>query len=282
MGAARSSTSLERTYRYLRIGLAGTVVVIFISVGVAAGEVGWLTSVSEYFYTPARNAFVGALLAAALALVALSGRGADRALLDAAALFAPLIALVPTTVVPGSVPGVEVDAACEPSCFPAEYIPDAANGVTTYLVVGGLIVLVVLLLAALGQVAFAAVGWSLAATGVVLIAVASAWLLAREAFLQYGHVVATVAFFGLFASVALLSAAPRRGARQGSVYRVLYAAIAVGLVLVLIAYLLLLPRSDDLGFPLVLVVEASALLLFCAFWVAQGVEKWHDPDPALR
>jgi len=282
MSHTASSTSLERTYRYLRIGLAGTVVVIFVSVGLAAADVGWLSSVSEYYFTPARNAFVGALIAGALALVALSGRGIERALLDATALFAPLIALVPTTVIPGSVPGVEISGPCEPSCFPPAYIPDAANGVLTYLVVGALVVLVALLLAALRQVALAAIGFSLAVAIAVLIAVAATWVFARDAFLQYGHVVATVAFFGLFAAVAILSAFPTRGGQPAPVYRVVYTGIAAGLVLVLVAYVVLVPRTDDLGFPLVLVVEASALLLFFAFWVVQGVEKWSEADPALR
>ena len=56
MPPAEISTSLQRTYRYLRIGIAGTVVVIFVSVGLAAASVGWLTSVSDYFYSPARDA----------------------------------------------------------------------------------------------------------------------------------------------------------------------------------------------------------------------------------
>ena len=273
------STSLERTYRYLRIGLAGTVVVILFAVALAAASVGWLTSVSDYYYTSARNAFVGALIAAALALVALSGRGADRALLDAAALFAPLIALVPTTVVPGSIPGVEVT--CEEPCFPSEHIPDAANGVATYLFIGGLVVLVALLLAALRQVSVTSIALSLVVATAVLAAVALTWILAADVFLTYGHFVATVVFFALFAAVAMLNAFPRRGARPAPVYRVLYTAIATGLLVVLVAYLALLPRVDDLAFPLVLVVEASALALFFAFWVVQSVEKWSEADPSL-
>ncbi|WP_127819313.1 hypothetical protein [Microbacterium sp. CPCC 204701] len=273
------STSLERTYRYLRIGIAGTVVVIFVSVAVAVGTVGWLTSVSDYYFTPARNAFVGALVAASLALVALSGRGMERALLDAAALFAPLIAVVPTTLTPGAVPGVDVP--CADRCFPPAFEPDAANGVVTFLVIGGLTVAVALVLAALRQVSLAAVGLSLVVAVVVLATVALTWTLAPDAFLQHGHLVATVAFFALFAAVAVRNAFPRRGAPPALVFRVLYVAIAVGLVVVLIAYDALLPRTDDLGFPVVLVVEASALVLFFAFWVVQGIEKWNDADPTL-
>lgn len=74
MATVELSTSLQRTYRYLRIGVACSAVVIFVAVGVAAASVGWLTSVSDYFYTPARDAFVGALIAVTLALLALSCR----------------------------------------------------------------------------------------------------------------------------------------------------------------------------------------------------------------
>ena len=274
------STSLERTYRYLRIGVAGTVVVIFVAVALAAASVGWLTSVSDYFYTPARNAFVGALIAVALALVALSGRGSERALLDAAALFVPLIALVPTTVVPDSIPGVSVT--CEHRCFPPAYEADAANGVGTYLVVGGVVVLVALLLAALRQVSLAAVGFSLVITAAVLAAVGLTWAFARDVFLQQGHFVATIAFFALFAAVAVRSAFPRRGEPPRLVFRVLYAAIAVALALVLVVYVVLLPQADAYGIPLILLAEAAALGLFFAFWVVQGIEKWNEVDPALR
>lgn len=276
---APASTSLARTYRYLRIGIAGTVVVIFVSVAVAAASVGLLTSVSDYFYTPARNAFVGALVAASLALVALSGRGAERALLDTAALFAPLIALVPTTLSPGAVPGVDVP--CARRCFPPAFVTDAANGVVTYLVVGALTVAVALLLVALRESALAAIGLSLTVAVAVLLAVAFTWTFARDAFLELAHFVATVVFFALFAAVAVRNAFPRRGAPPPLVFRVLYVVIAAGLVLVLIAYLALIPVAGDLGFPLVLVVEASALVLFFAFWVVQGVEKWADADPTL-
>jgi hypothetical protein len=45
----RVSTSLQRTYRNLRIGIAGTVVVILVSVAITASRVGVLTSISAYY-----------------------------------------------------------------------------------------------------------------------------------------------------------------------------------------------------------------------------------------
>ncbi|MEZ3159185.1 hypothetical protein AB1K54_01420 [Microbacterium sp. BWT-B31] len=276
------STSLERTYRYLRIGVASCVIVIFVSVAVAAASVGWLTSVSDYFYTSARNGFVGALIAVTLALIALSGSGAERFLLDAAALFAPLIALVPTTVAPRTIPGVT--APCRFRCFPAEYEADAANGVTTYLVVGTLFVLVTVLLIALRQASLKTLWLSLVVTVAVLAAVGLTWTLARDAFLQQGHFAATIAFFGLFAAVAVRNAFPRPGTAPATVFRVLYTVIAAALGGVLVLYVVLLPQAERNGLPIVLIAEAAALALFCAFWVVQGIEKWHDDDPtfALR
>jgi hypothetical protein len=273
------STSVQRTYRYLRIGIAGTAVTIFVAVGVATAEVGVLTSISDYFYSPARNAFVGALIAAALALVALSGRGAERALLDAAAMFAPLIALVPTTLAPGSVPGVAVP--CSTRCFPPSFEADAANGVVTYLVLGGLTVLVALLLIALRQLSLTAVGFSLVLTTAALATVGAFWVFARDAFLAQGHFVATIAFFALFAAVAVFNAFPRREAPPAMVFRVLYVVIALALVAVLVAYIVLLPGAGASGVPVVLLAEAAALALFFTFWVVQGIEKWDDADPSI-
>lgn len=277
--ATAVSTSLERTYRYLRIGIAGTVVAIFVAIAQAATTYGWLTSVSDYFYTPARDVFVGALIAASLALFALSGRGAERALLDAAALFAPLVALVPTTLSPDAVPGVTVP--CEGRCFPPAYEADVANGVAVYLVLGALTLLVALVLAALGQVSLAVVWPSLLVAAIVLVATGLTWAFARDTFLQQAHFVATTAFFALFAAVAVRNAFPRRGPQPTPLFRGLYIGIAVGLVVTLIAYVVLLPGADGSGIPVVLIVEAIALALFFAFWVVQGIEKWPEPDPTI-
>lgn len=280
MPSVAPSTSVQRTYRYLRLAIAGTVVVIFTAVGLAAASVGWLTSVSDYFYTPARDAIVGALIAAAVALLALSGRGPERALLDAAALFAPLIALVPTTLAPGSVPGVSVP--CADRCFPPEFEAAAATGVATYLVVGLLTVLVGVLLVALRQLSLASVGFSLVLSAAVLVTVGAMWLFARDAFLAQGHFVATILFFLLFATVAVLNAFPRRGTPPPVVFRVLYVGIALALVAVLVVYMVLLPEADARDVPIVLVAEAAALALFFAFWIVQGIEKWNEDDPSVR
>jgi len=144
-----------------------------------------------------------------------------------------------------------------------------------------LLLLVALLLGALGQVSLAAVWPSLLIAAVVLAVTGLTWAFARDAFLQNAHFIATTAFFALFAAVAVRSAFPRQGPPPAPLFRVLYTAIAVGLVLVLVAYVVLLPQASGSGIPIVLIVEAIALALFFVFWVVQGIEKWSDPDPSL-
>ncbi len=273
------ATSIERTYRYLRIGIASTVVVIAVSVVIASATVGWLTSVSDYYYTPARAAFVGALVAASLALFALSGHGLERALLDAAAMFAPLIALVPTTLAPLTIPGVEVP--CRFRCFPPEFIPYAENGVLTYLTVGVLALATVALLVGLGEISLPGIAGTVALAIAVLLAVGLTWALDREAFLAQAHFVATTAFFALFAAAAVLNAFPRRDPPTPP-FRVAYVTIAVLLVVVLGFYVTLAVLADEIRVPTILLSESAALALFFAFWVVQCIEKWNDPNPSLR
>ncbi|GAA1861799.1 hypothetical protein ACFQZV_13395 [Microbacterium koreense] len=280
MSSAAMSTSLERTYRYLRLGLVGDVLAIFTGVAVAAADVGWLPSLSDYYFTSARDVFVGALIATTLALVALSGRGPDRVLLDAAAVFAPLIAVVPTTVVPGTVPGIA--AACTERCFPREFIPDAATGVATYLVLGGLVVAVAAVVCVRAGVRSGEVWLSLAMTAAVMVAVALTWMLAREAFLAQGHAVATTLFFALFAATAVRAAFPAHTRAPTQPYRSVYVAVAILLATVLVAYVAVLAVGSSTTFPAILVIEAAALSLFLVFWVAQGIEHRSDPDPRLR
>lgn len=268
-----------RTYRYLRISIAATVVVIFASVAVAVTQVGWLPALSDYYFTPARDVFVGALIAASLGLFALSGRGVSRALLDAAALFAPLIALIPTTLAPGTIARIVVP--CRYRCFPPEYEAIVANGVITYLIVGTLTVGVVFLLAALKQVSLVAVSVSLTLGVIVLLTLATGWIFFREFVLAQGHAIATVIFFTLFAAVAVREAFPRRGSPPSPRLRVLYISIATALVAVLgvFTYAELNGTLERTDFPWALVAESAALALFCAFWIIQCVELWNEPNP---
>ena len=273
------STSTQRTHRYLRLAIGGTVVVIFVAMLTAVPIVGWLASISEYFYTPARNAFVGALIAASLALLALSGRGAERAILDAAALFAPLIALVPSVVGADSVPGLAVPCG---TCVPPAFRLDVANGVTTYLVVLAGVLILGILLSFAGQVQGAR--FSLVLGAAVFAVVLVAGVAFPDWFLDWAHFLATILFFGLIAADAILNAFWRTTSETPPTWlRVVYIVIAVVLVVdmvVLIIATFVLWDAGGEAPPWILVGEAIALLAFLSFWWLQTWQRWNEVDPA--
>lgn len=273
------STSTQRTHRYLRLAIGGTVVIILISIALTVPAVGWLASISDYFYTPARNAFVGALIATSLALLALSGRRAERTLLDAAALFAPLIALVPSVIGPGSVPGV--DAGCD-KCVPAEFVPDVVNGVTTYLIVLAGILALGLVLSVVGVVRGALV--SLVLGALVMLVVLVTGLVFPEVLLGWAHFLAATVFFGLIAADAILNAFWRTTSSTPPDWlRIVYIVIAAVLVADLIALVvatIITSRDANEVFPWILIGEAIALVAFLVFWWLQTWQRWNEIDPA--
>lgn len=272
------STSTQRTHRYLRLAIGGTVVVIFVAMLAAVPSVGWLSSISDYYYTPARNAFVGALIAASLALLALSGRGAERAILDAAALFAPLVALVPTVVRAGSVPGLDVPCG---TCVPPMVEPDIVNGVITYLVVLAGVLAIGAALSIAGQVTRTRLSLVLGASVFAVVVIVAVVL--PDVFLGWAHFLATVLFFGLIAADAVLNAFWRTtSAVPPRWLRIVYLAIAVVLIVDLIALIAATTLTWDAGgaVPWILIGEAVALSAFLAFWWLQTWQRWDEVDPA--
>jgi hypothetical protein len=274
---AAVSTS-QRTYRYLRLTLAGTPVAIMLAVLFAIPDAGVLPSVSHYFYTSARTVFSAALVAAAACLLALSGRGPQRVLLDVAALLAPLIAIIPTPVSPGEVPGVVVD--CAAPCVPAGFTDDLDNALATYLAIGAAVLAIGLVLARRGDIALRDTGPTLALAAAVLAVATLVWTVAPDLLVRYGHAVAAFGFFILIAVVALAEALrpsathpPARRTRIG------YVVVAVALLLDLAATAVSAVLFD---LPVVLVGELVALALFLVFWMMQTAQKWSLADPALR
>src|SRR6266699_1799974 len=88
------------TWRYLRLAMIGIVAVLGAAVLIehfkVRGEC-FQTSISAYYYTPARAIFVGALIAIGVCMICLRGStAAENRLLNFAGMFAPVVALVPT------------------------------------------------------------------------------------------------------------------------------------------------------------------------------------------
>jgi len=260
------STSTQRTYRYVRLGIIGAVLALAVAVGQVIATRGPLQSISASFYTPARGVFVGALFAVSLALVALSGHSVERALLDLAALFAPVIAIVPTPVVTGDAPGVVVR--CATPCVPAGELPGVANGMLALMAVGAAGVITALVLG-IRQGTLTRAATTVLVLAAVVVAAFSIWsLVAPAALARYGHLIATIGFFAAiaFSSVAAAFAATGR-------WRVVYGVLAAALVLDLVW--LAVQRAVFAG-------ETIAIALFAVFWIAQTVQKWNEVDPGIR
>ena len=271
------TTSTQRTYRYVRLAIIGATVFLAIGVGVELVTRGALSSVSAAYYTPAGPVFVGALSAIALALLALSGRSLEQGMLDVGAVLALVVAFVPTAVTGERCGG-------PPRCVPPEVRGTVlANGVTVASVVllgvvaavilarvqGTLSRGVVVTTAVIGLLVVGGVGWAVAAP---------------SAFLAAAHEIAAVAFFVIIAAVAGLAAwRPHPAGRGGPRVRGAYAVVAVAIALTLILLVVgIVAGVDRSGFPVVLVGEAVALLLFSVFWIVQTIELWDEVDPPLR
>lgn len=278
-----ASTSTQRTYRYLRLSIVGAVLLLFVALTVTIARFGPMLSVSAAVYTPARNIFVGSIFAVALALLALSGRSLSQALLDYAAIAAALIATVPAPLEPGQLPPSEADLA------------GVQVGMLSLLIVGAVAVIAILAVALVQRTLTLAIGAGIAVAGAILGAVALWWLLAPISFLEWGHIVAAFTFFALIAAVSGLAAwtvdetSGEADAAARTMYRGLYTVIAAGILItlaLLVVVIVLDMQGIDLvestGLPLVFIGEATALLLFAAFWLIQTVELWDEPDPRLR
>src|SRR5918996_3258587 len=93
------SQDVIKTYRYLRIGMIGAVVLLAVSIAIERSKVDcWQTSISAYYYTPVRAIFVGCLIAVSLSLIVYKGRSTwEDASLNFAGMLAPVVAVAPTT-----------------------------------------------------------------------------------------------------------------------------------------------------------------------------------------
>ncbi|UUT35629.1 hypothetical protein [Microbacterium elymi] len=276
-----SSTSTQRTYRYLRISIVGAVAALAASLVAVVVADGAVTSLSALFYTPGRTVFTGVLFAIALALLALSGHSLEQILLDLAALFAPLIAIIPTPIQAGDAPGVDPECSSSVPCVPADAAPDVRNGIVTFAVIAVLGVVLALVLARVQRTASTGVLVAAPVAVIVAIGVIGWMLTAPDSLLRLGHLVATGAFFALTAAVAVTAAIT-----SADRWRALYAGVAIGMAAFLvylgIVMIARLAGADQTGQPWILVGESGLVVLFAVFWIAQTVQKWDEVDPSLR
>lgn len=281
-----TSRDAIKTYRYLRVGMVGAVVLLAVSIVLERRTAGgcWQTSISAYYYTPVRAIFVGGLFAVGLSLIVIKGRGLLEDLwLNLAGMLAPVVAVAPTTDL-GRCWSVE------PQPLPLRPDGELAGWVTTNvdnnidaLVITGAfglafaVVLAVLLhRGVIGRgerlergtpAAFAATA---AALGVV-------WW-ANDSWSGFGtraHGIAAVLMF-LALIAAVVSKALQHVGDRSRRYVPIYSAIAVSMVVGGLAVSLLRVGGDHTVF----VLEAVEIALFAVFWIVQTIENWDETTGA--
>ncbi|MFD4957190.1 hypothetical protein [Microbacterium sp. NPDC058389] len=303
-------TTALKTHRYLRLSFVFAVAALFIGVIIASVVGGYVKgSISYYYWTPARNVFVGVLIAASLAMLALNGRGgaaeiplgqrtlklpSPSTLLDFAAIFGPLIAIVPTDV-KASEQGLTTFTCegTEQSCLPKAALPDVQNAVLTYILI--LVVIVVVMMIVQRKEKRQRFAFLVPVTAAVTaVALFFFTFVSNDAFPYFRvgpssfsiHYIATFLFFAAFATVVWIRGIrdndPEDRTPAGDTQRLWYKILAIAMAadivfLVGLAVVAQFEVEDAIpGFPEVLLGEAVGLTLFAVFWAIQTAQRWNE------
>jgi len=278
-----ASTQLLKTYRFLRLGMVVLALMLLTSVAIEIIQAGGCvrTSISSYYFTPARGVFVGALVAIGACLIVLKGNTEiEDVLLNIAGLLSAVVAFVPIAD-PGECSSAVVAL--------TDSRPNVFNNVTA-LAVSGLVALVVVIVLARRESGGPPPLRHVLGFGSVLLfggGLLAAFLWAREAFDRWAHYAAAIPMFVLLVAVMVINAVSfgrtdaaeeaRRPTGKDVVNR--YAGIAA---VTLVAVVALLAARFVLGWAHGLFwAEVAVVVAFGVFWVVQTVELW-QADEGLR
>jgi hypothetical protein len=277
-------TDVIKTYRYLRIGMIGAVVLLAASIGIERSKVDcFQNSISAYYYTPVRAIFVGSLMAVGLSLIVYKGRSrGEDPFLNFAGMLAPVVAIVPTKDV-GTCWSIEP----RPSPLKADgtldnwVVANIDNNFYALLVAGavGLAATAVLALwinrkdvtgVARSQL------WttvSLIGTGIALVA---AWLLIRywSGFYDRAHSYAAFAMFGLLIAAIVSVTLDTRHRRP------FWSRWYAGVAALMVVGAAIIGLTGVFGDHTTFALETYEIGLFGVYWSIQTAEKWdEDVEP---
>ena len=271
-----------KTYRYLRMGMVGLVLALALAILLERLQVDcWQTSISSYYYTPARAIFVGALIAIGVSLLVIKGSTRrEDVLFNIAGILAPVVGVVPTS-------SVGECWSLEPMPLPTDeegnlapwVVANIDNNIQALLLAG------IVGMVAVGLIAAAVYDKPVSAArsaprdrqiglAVTMAVLLFGWGLQRwwDAFPTQAHGFAAVLMFGFLALGIGVNAWERRNKPEHRRYAGLYAAISVLMVGVGVVFLTALQGWSHM----VLVLEIIEIGLFASFWVAQTVEHWGE------
>lgn len=275
-------SNVRQTYMGLRLAMPVLVLMLFLSVIYRTWTAGWClqTSISAYYYTPARPVFIAALCAIGVCLIVYRGNSTlENLLLDFAGFLALAVALVPT----------QRDTSCGPRNTPSAADVSAAvgNNVPVLLAIGtaALAIGMCVPLARPGKKLERSAKLSIGIAAVFLAAGLVFFVVWRGQFEAHDHIVSAIVMFLCIAAVAISNAkAPKdkpvspaqigpRGATVG--YFVVAVAMVVTIALVGLAYWL--AKEWLYGWSGVFWAEAALIVEFAAFWVIQTLELQGEP-----
>jgi hypothetical protein len=263
-----------RSYRYLRIGIVGLLVAIGSAVIYQRVQPNCsLSSVSAYFYTPARSVFVAGLVGLGVCMLALRGLNlAEDIFLNIGGIFAFLVAFVPTGG--GSGPCQDPDTRVSASVH---------DNITALLIVGIVAIAMAFILLGIGWNGLEKTHrWWALAEGIFALALWTATLIVITFYLSwalsYVHYISAISLAVCIIAVAGANAyrhdeAPVRGSllRTGMLSdpaKFLYTWIAAGMLVISLVLLVLAVT----GVITVYWVEIPVAGLFAIFWTAQTIQ----------
>lgn len=288
-----------KTYRYLRIGIIGAIVLLAISILIEhfkvanrAGHHCWQTSISAYYYTPVRGILVGSLFVIGFALIVYKGRtDVEDFCLNVAGMLAPIVAVMPTTDIGNC-------ASASPGPDPYEHRALAPWLITTIdnnfraLVITGFIgVILAAIIAWRGNKKYAAdsaervKGWTFVFLGLTALLLIGAWLLSLNwsQFYTRAHGWAANALFVFLFATVVVKAMEHESTKNDNAwskrlywgYWLIAACMLLGALVSWIGDWIF-GNSFLHGYN-VGALEAWEIFFFAAFWVIQTIENWNEP-----
>jgi hypothetical protein len=275
-----------KTYRYLRIGMIGAVVLLATSILLESSRAQnvvttarWCLqdSISAYYYTPVRAILVTSMFIVGFALIAYKGHDTwEDFLLNIAGMFAPIVAVAPTTAV-GDCWSVEPDPLpVKPDGSLANWVVTNINNNIDALLIVGFVTL--LLTVVIWQVNLRdpvrrieiqpGTRWLLLGTGVALLI---AWLLKffwRDVFLANAHGKSAILLF-VFLWLAIMANVLAHREAPGRPWMKTYLGVAVFMVVGI-------PVSLPFGKHQIFVLEAWEITAFAVYWILQTIENWDE------
>ena len=260
-----------RTWHYLRLTMVALVLGLVAAVLYEHAQAHcFQTSISAYWYTPARGYFVAALLGMSVCMVCLRGSTeAEDILLNFAGMFAPVVAFSSTPPEHVPPPPVCVQAASAVR----ERSADIANNGAAMFALGGAVIVIAIVIAVAGHERPRGAALGAAIGGFALwLAALLVFVFARDGFEKYAHITAAPAMFLCIVAVACFSAFRSQPKKRVVNFRNAYVAIAIGMLGTLVATAAIALIG---GFSHVTIwTEVALIALFALFWTLQTIELW--------